>query len=173
MSEQTGAPAASEPATTSTTEPQATEPVVQGDPADKPLGPNGEKALRAERDRADALEKNAKSLEAQLNAIQTERQAALDEIERLKADLPKQVTSELRKHLVALHGISAEDADLFLTGSDPETLLKQVSRLVDRVAAPTTPRPDPSQGHKGDPPALNSSRLEDALVKAVGADPRR
>lgn len=171
MSEPTGAPASGEPTTTPTTEPAAT---TQGDPADKPLGPNGEKALKAERDRADAAERNAKSLEARLNGTASERQAALDELERIKADVPKTVTAELRKHLVALHSISEEDAGLFLTGTDPETLLKQVARLVDRTAAPTTPRPDPSQGHKGNPPALNSDRLEQSLRTAVGADrPRR
>jgi hypothetical protein len=48
------------------------------------------------------------------------------------ADVPSLVSQQLRTHLVALHEIPAEDADLFLTASDPEVLLKQVGRLVGR-----------------------------------------
>lgn len=46
--------------------------------------------------------------------------------------LPKQVATELREHLVELHGIESEDAELFLTGDTPEVLKKQVKRLLDQ-----------------------------------------
>ena len=48
------------------------------------------------------------------------------------AKIPAKVSDALRDHLVALHKIPAEDAELFLTASDPEVLLKQVERLVAR-----------------------------------------
>lgn len=61
------------------------------------------------------------------------------ELEAMKADLegrvgdvPAQVTSALREHLVSVHEIDTEDAELFLTASEPELLLKQVQRLLGR-----------------------------------------
>ena len=51
------------------------------------------------------------------------------------AKIPAKVSEALRVHLVALHKIPAEDAELFLTASDPEVLLKQVERLVARGVA--------------------------------------
>ena len=50
------------------------------------------------------------------------------------ATIPAKVSESLRAHLVALHKIPAEDAELFLTASDPEVLLKQVERLMARGA---------------------------------------
>lgn len=46
------------------------------------------------------------------------------------ASVPAKVADALRTHLVGLHGIEAEDAELFLTANDPELLLKQVGRLL-------------------------------------------
>lgn len=40
----------------------------------------------------------------------------------------------LRWKVAAKHGISDEDAELFLTGTDEETLTKQAERLTERVA---------------------------------------
>lgn len=63
----------------------------------------------------------------------------VDELEAVKVDLegrlgdvPTQVTSALREHLVSVHEIDAEDAELFLTASEPDLLLKQVQRLLGR-----------------------------------------
>lgn len=39
----------------------------------------------------------------------------------------------LRLRIAAKHGISDEDADLFLTGTDEETLTKQAERLTEKV----------------------------------------
>ena len=49
--------------------------------------------------------------------------------------LPQQVAESLREHLVELHGIDKDDAELFLTGDTPELLLKQVARLLDQSGA--------------------------------------
>lgn len=40
----------------------------------------------------------------------------------------------LRLRIAVTHGISLEDADLFLTGTDEETLTAQAKRLADRAA---------------------------------------
>jgi hypothetical protein len=67
------------------------------------------------------------------------------------AAVPTKVAAELRAHLIALHGIDQRRADLFLTASDPATLLEQARELVVVSGAPqglhvfregtTTPRP--------------------------------
>lgn len=58
-----------------------------------------------------------------------ERLAKADQAE---ASIPNRVSEALKTHLIALHEISDEDAELFLTASDPDVLLKQVTRLVGR-----------------------------------------
>lgn len=70
--------------------------------------------LKAKAARVDELEGKA-----------TEAEAAI-------AEVPNKVAAELRTHLIALHKIEADDADLFLTATDPTLLLKQVERLVGR-----------------------------------------
>jgi hypothetical protein len=45
------------------------------------------------------------------------------------------VAAALKDHMVALHQIEADDADLFLTAVEPSLLLKQVARLLDRSTA--------------------------------------
>ena len=58
-----------------------------------------------------------------------------------------------------------------VTFTEPELLLKQVTRLTQREAAataPTTPKPDRTQGGTGEPPALNSDALESALRSKLG-----
>jgi hypothetical protein len=46
------------------------------------------------------------------------------------AGIPSKVCEALKAHLIAIHEIADEDAELFLTATDPETLLKQADRLV-------------------------------------------
>jgi hypothetical protein len=125
----------------------------QGDPAaaDKPLGENGEKALAAERKaRADA-EKSAAALQKQLDDINAANLTELEKAQRAATEAQeaagKATTEALRLRVAAKHGISDEDADLFLTGSDLETVEKQATALVARTS--TGPKPDLSQGAKG------------------------
>lgn len=149
--------AAADQATQNPQEPQADE---QGDPAEAALGDAGKRALKAERERAEKAERALSQLQ---NELQTAREQA--------AQVPQRVAQTLRDHLVQIHQISDEDAALFLTSDDPETLLKQVTRFVQRtaavVAAPTTPKPDLSQGGQ-QAPALNSDALEAALKAKLG-----
>ena len=132
----------------------------QGDPApvdDKPLGENGEKALRAEREARSAAEKNAAALPKQLDDIAAANLSDLEKAQKAAADAQaaadKATTEALRLRVAAKHGISDEDADLFLTGSDAETVEKQAAALVARTSTGSQPgpRPDLSQGSKGTP----------------------
>ncbi|OBA62193.1 hypothetical protein A5780_19230 [Nocardia sp. 852002-20019_SCH5090214] len=75
----------------------------------------------------------AKELAEIKDAQKSDAEKAADRIAKAEAEsasVPTKVADALRTHLVALHGIDAEDAELFLTATDPDLLLKQVERLV-------------------------------------------
>lgn len=75
----------------------------------------------------------AKRLAEFEDAQKTDAEKTADRISKAEAEaasVPEKVSDALRTHLVALHGIEAEDAELYLTAQDPELLLKQVDRLV-------------------------------------------
>lgn len=81
--------------------------------------------LKRKAEQFDALQEKATSDETKFN----ERLAALEgRISTSEAD-------RLRWRIAAKHKISEEDAELFLLGTDEETLEKQAKRLVDRDEA--------------------------------------
>lgn len=127
----------------------------QGEPAveeggEKPLGENGEKALKAERDARKAAESAAASLQKQLDEIASANLSDLEraqkEAEDAKQAAAKATTDALRYRIAAESGIH-ENAELILTGSDEETMRRQAELWTART--PAGPRPDPSQGAKG------------------------
>jgi len=131
-------------------------PDPQGEPAvDKPLGENGEKALKAEREARANAEKSAAALQKQLDEINAANLSDLERAQKAAEDAQTAAataTAEaLRLRVAAKHGISDEDADLFLTGSDLETVERQAVALAARTS--TGPKPDLSQGSKGTPVA--------------------
>lgn len=83
------------------------------------------KDLKAKASRLDEMETaNLSELEkanGRATTAETERDAARAEAIRLR--------------IAVSHGIGLEDADLFLTGSDEETLTAQAKRLIDRDSA--------------------------------------
>jgi hypothetical protein len=94
---------------------------------------------------ADAAKRLAEIEESQKSEVQkaAERAATL-EAERDAAQL-----EGLRYRVAAKFSISDEDAELFLTGTDEETLRKQAERLAARAedgSRPRQPRPDQNQG---------------------------
>jgi hypothetical protein len=141
-----------------TTTPAETEPTSEQSesaPADQ-LGEGGQKALKAERARANAAEKAASDLKAQLDKINQANESAVEKAQReLKdaQDLAARATAEaIRLRVAAKHGISDEDADLFLTATDEESLTRQAERLAARNAdanSPRAPKPDANQGRPG------------------------
>jgi hypothetical protein len=81
------------------------------------------------KDNATAAQRLAEIEEAQ----KSESEKVADRIAKAEAEaatVPVKVADALREHLVALHGIDKDDAELFLTANDPDLLLKQVTRLV-------------------------------------------
>jgi len=81
------------------------------------------------------LKAAAVELAAIKEAQKTDVQKTADRLAAADAEIakiPAKVSEALRAHLVALHKIPSEDAELFLTAADPEVLLKQVERLVAR-----------------------------------------
>ncbi|MGY2019392.1 hypothetical protein [Nocardia gipuzkoensis] len=74
-----------------------------------------------------------KELEAIKESQKSDAEKAADKIKAAEAEtaaIPAKVADALREHLVKLHQIDPEDAELFLTANDPELLLKQADRLV-------------------------------------------
>lgn len=58
--------------------------------------------------------------------------SADDRIAELERSIEKATHEALKRRVQAAHGISDEDADLFLTGSDEDALNAQAKRLADR-----------------------------------------
>ena len=80
------------------------------------------KDVKAKADRLDEIEQANKS----------ELEKATEEITTTKAERDSARAEALRLRIAVEHGIGLEDADLFLTGTDEETLRAQAKRLVDR-----------------------------------------
>jgi hypothetical protein len=86
------------------------------------------------------LKRKAGERDAEVERSKSDIEKAMDRVNKAEAEVgtvPAKVADALRTHLVALHEINDEDAELFLTAQDPELLLKQVERLTGRQAAGT------------------------------------
>ena len=93
-----------------------------------------EKARDQEK-RAKANAAAAKELEQLKESQKTDAEKAAERLAKAEADaatVPAKTAKALKAHLIDLHKIDAEDAELFLTATDPELLLKQVERLLAR-----------------------------------------
>jgi glycerol-3-phosphate dehydrogenase len=128
------------------------EPQKQGDPAaDAPLGEGGKKALEAERNARKAAEQVAADFKKRLDEIEAANLSDLEKAQKQAQEAQEAATKATadaaRFRIAAKHGISDEDADLFLHGTDAETLERQAAALVART--PNGPKPDHSQGAKG------------------------
>lgn len=117
-----------------------TDPNVAGGGDPKPGGDKPESFTQADVDRivADRLKREreaAKAKYADYDDLKAKAEGAKTAEDRI-AELEKQVTASAREALVrrvqAAHGISDEDADLFLTGADEAALTAQAKRLADR-----------------------------------------
>ena len=98
-------------------------------PADHPLV----KTLAEQKKAIKELKARTSRLDEIEEAQKTEAEKAADRIAKAEAEVasvPNKVADALREHLVALHEIDKDDAELFLTATEPDLLLKQVARLV-------------------------------------------
>lgn len=137
---------------------------------DEQLGENGLKALKSERAANKELRREVAELKKQL---ETASEANLSELEKTKLAASKaleQIESlkveKLRSDIALEYKISKEDRDLFMTGTDKDTLAAQAKRLVEHLQ-PGTPKADATQG-TASTPALNSDKLTEALERALG-----
>lgn len=103
------------------------DPLYENLPDDHPLVKRHE-ALKEENRQ---LKPKAKLVDDAEEAKKTDAQKIADLQSKLDAQ-PAAVAAALREHLVELHGIDKDDAELFLTGTTPELLLKQVTRLLEQ-----------------------------------------
>lgn len=131
------------------------------------LGEGGKKALDAERRRASAAEREAKALKARLDEIEasqlSESEKAKKRADEAEARALAAEAAALRWRVAAKHGISDEDAELFLTGTDEDTLNRQAERLTARTAPKSDGLYVAAEGKVPSAPALNSDDLEVAL----------
>lgn len=97
-------------------------------------------ADRVARERAKYADyKDVKAKAARLDEIeqanQTEAEKAAARLAELEAELNNTRRDSMRLKIATEHGITdADDIELFLTGTDEETLTKQAKRLADRTA---------------------------------------
>lgn len=98
-------------------------------------------ALKERLDRERAKFKDYNDVKAKAAKLDEIEQANLSELEKANGRITTAETERdtakaeaLRLRIAVTHGISLDDADLFLTGTDEETLTAQAKRLSDRAA---------------------------------------
>lgn len=104
---------------------------------------------REQEKRAKENAEAAKRLSEIEDAQKSESEKAADRIAKAEAEVatvPTKVADALREHLVTLHEIDEDDAELFLTANEPELLLKQVTRLIGQSDKRKTKHTVPSEG---------------------------
>ena len=112
------------------------------------------------RENADA----ARRLSEIENASKTAEQQNAERISELEQKLATSERTALVARVQASHGISDEDAALFLTGGDEAALTAQAKRLSERAAAgPVVPR-------EGTPNDNNSTSPERAFLREIFGD---
>lgn len=106
-------------------------------------------------------EKRAKENAEAARELEEIKQSQMTDAERISRledkakqaidSVPSLVADALRSHLVELHQIDTEDAELFLTATDPELLLKQVARFVGKSDQKSTGNHVPVEGRTPNP----------------------
>lgn len=152
-----------------TTEPQADPEPARDDP--KTFDADYVAKLRQEaakyRNEAKANADAAKRLAEIEDAQKSEVEKAAERIAELEREATAARREAARFKVASKFGISDEDADLFLTASDEETLTKQAERLAARyedAGKPRQPKPDRNQGR----PTGGSPSTADQFAAAVG-----
>lgn len=97
------------------------------------------KANRKEADELKPLAEKVSELEQQLEEAKTAAS-------QTEAAVGKKDAEIVRWRIAAKYGVSEDDVELFLTGSDEETLEKQAQRLSSTSA--NAPKPDPRQAKR-------------------------
>ena len=138
--------------------------------ATQELGDGGLKALQAEREARKVAEKTNAELVAKLKEFEDSKLSELEKAQNAAAEsaaeLAKLRKDNIRNTVALSKGVPADLVE-FLTGDTEEDVAAKADLLLARLNAPGAPKPDPSQGSKGDP-ALGSDPLLDALKNKLG-----
>ena len=148
--------------TTQNTDPAPAAEPQEGDRQPETFDAEYVKKLRAEnakhRTEAKANAEAAKRLAEIEEANKTEAQKAADRLAAAQRDAEQAKADALRWKIAAKFQVDDEDADLFLTGTDEETLTRQAQRLAVRdaerkrsgnhVPREGTPTPSPKADEK-------------------------
>lgn len=195
MTQPTTTPAAqpADPTTTTTTQPTGTPATTATatttpDPADKPLGESGLRALQAERDARAALEKKLADLEkantdkfaaiaaalgvAPTDPAKSDADKLAEQVAQIQAQLATSEAARMRAEVAAAKGLPPALAAR-LQGSTADELAADADALLALMPAGTAkaagatvggPAPDPSQGARG-----GSDQLTALLTEAQKA----
>lgn len=117
------------------------------DAADNSSEPDWKAEARKWESRAKENAEARKRLDQIEEKNKTELQRANERAEQAEREREAEKVASLRWRIAAKHGISDEDAEMFLTASDEDSLTRQAQRLSDRVKAQR--HPDPNQGANG------------------------
>jgi hypothetical protein len=135
------------------------------------LGDGGKKAIQAERDARKVAERTVADLAAKLKSFED---ANLSELERTKkaaeesaAELAALRTENVRNKVALDKGVPADLVE-FLTGDTEGDIAAKADLLLARLNTPGTPKPDPSQGAKGEAAALNGDPLLSTIKNKLG-----
>lgn len=154
-----------------TNQPGQTEPSEQRDADAEALGDAGKRAIAAERDARKVAEKGVADLTARLESFEQELQEARTAAATATENAAKASTEALRWKTVAAHKIDVEDAEVFITGGDEESITRQAERLAGLAVkvdpGPTTPKPDATQGASGEPAASSTAAQFAAAVEGT------
>lgn len=160
--------------------PKAGQPQSEPKGDNEPLGEGGIKALESEREARKQAESDLSALRKDFDGFKTKLseafgiKSATDDGSDALSQVQQQLASMQHETAVyraaAKHEITDEgDLELLRSATDEAAMTKLAERLAARADAPSTPKPDSTQGGgKGTPPALNSDGLEQALKSKLG-----
>lgn len=121
---------------------------------------------REQEKRAKANADAAQRLAELEDANKSEQQKLAEAAQQAQADAAQARAEALRYRVATKFGIADEEAELFLTGTDEDTLTRQGEALAELKKSTVKPPAGvyvPQSGHQPAPPALNSDDLEQAL----------
>jgi hypothetical protein len=130
--------------------------------AEKPtVTPDPTETVEFWKQKAREQEKRAKENVAARMELDELKKSQLSNEEKLAAELSEaakradQLAAEaMRWRIAAKHGISDEDAELFLTGSDEDTITKQAERFQALAVKPSKGTHVPGVGNQPSPPSI-------------------
>lgn len=135
------------------------------------LGDGGKKALQAERDARKQAEKANAELAARLKEFEDSKLSDLERAQKQAAEnaaeLARLRSENVRNKVAIDKGVPADLVE-FLTGDTEGDIAAKADLLLARLNTPGTPKPDPSQGAKGEAAALNGDPLLSTLKNKLG-----